>query len=211
MEQLVVERDRVTPNLKAHRTDEQLELYALDRLPESDKALLEEHLLVCVSCREKLDGIGDFAQGMRAAGAQSVSPPAAPTLRPGWRAWLQRPVVSMSLAFALLILVIGIFSIGRTELPPVASLQLTAVRGPMPVTAAAQSYHLLLTDAPQDGGPFRIEVVNAARASVWSGVAAAGPTGAEIDFSRRLSRGDYFVRVNSADGKMLREYGFRVR
>lgn len=212
MGQLAVERDRVTPNLKVHGTDEQLELYALGRLPESEHALLEEHLLVCASCREKLDGIGDFALSMRAAGSQTVSPAVgAKTLSPQWSAFFRRPAVSMGLAFALLLLVLGIFSIGRKELPPSATLQLTAVRGAMPATVAARSYDLLVTDAPRDGGPFRIELVNTAGGNVWSGLVAAGSSGIDVKVPQPLAQGDYFMRLISADGKTLREYGFRVK
>jgi hypothetical protein len=210
MGQLVVEREGVRPDLAAHKTDEQLELYALGRLPGAEHARLEEHLIVCAACREKLEGIGDFALAMREAGAPAVEPEWAP---PGSRlaSFFRRPAVSMALAFALLVLVLGIFSIGRTKLVPVASLQLRAARGAMDVTVAAQSYDLQLADAPREGGPFRVEVVNAAGGIVWSGLAAAGPSGVEVRVAQSLGQGDYFVRVFSADGKTLREYGFRVR
>ncbi len=210
MEQLVVEREEVRPDLNAHRTDEQLELYAMGRLSESEHARIEEHLIVCAACREKLEGIGDFALGMRAAGEQLADPQSSEA---GSRltAFLRRPAVSMALAFALFLLVLGIFSMGRTKLAPVASLRLTAVRGAMPVTVAARAYDLLLTDAPRDGGPFRVEVVNPTGGRMWSGLAAAGPSGVEVNVPQSLTQGDYFVRVFSADGKPLREYGFRVR
>lgn len=74
MEQLVAEERGAEPDLK-HTTDEQLELYALTRLADSELALLEEHLLICASCREKLDAIAQFAAGMRDAGAKPVPVP----------------------------------------------------------------------------------------------------------------------------------------
>lgn len=191
--------------------DEQLELYALGRLAESEQVFLEEHLFVCASCREKLDGIGDFVQGMRGAGTQTeTTAVGARFFSPGWAAFLQRPAAAMALAFALLILVLGIFSIGRTKLVPVASLQLTAIRGTMPVTAPARTYDLLLYDVPLSASPYRVDVVDGAGGSVWSGLATAGQSGVEVNVPRHLAAGDYFVRVSAPDGKTLHEYGFRV-
>jgi anti-sigma factor RsiW len=106
----VVERgEGARDGLKAHGSEEKLELYALGRLPESENTILEQHLIVCAGCRERLDGIADFALGMRTAGAQVIRP-AWP--QPGHRlaGWLRRPAVSMALAFALLLLALGIFS-----------------------------------------------------------------------------------------------------
>jgi hypothetical protein len=76
-----------------HGTDDQLELYALDWLPDSALPQLEEHLLICAACRERLDEIGAFALGMREArGEESQS-------RISWFGWLRRPAVSMALGF----------------------------------------------------------------------------------------------------------------
>ena len=151
----MVEQDGVTPDLKLHSTDEQLELYALGRISDPDRVVLEEHLMVCESCRGRLDGIGSFAFGMQAAGIESMAKKekAIPSLMETVRPLLRRPAVSMSLAFLLLLVVLGIFSIGKNEVPAVATLQLTATRGAMPVTVPARSYDLRLTDAPRDGAP----------------------------------------------------------
>ena len=212
METLVVERERLNAQLKVHGTEEQLELYALGRLPEAETNALEEHLLVCDSCRQRLDGTGDFALGMRDAGAPAVNPPAgAQAASRDWSAFFRRLAVSMALALALVLLVIGILSTGRAKLAPIASLELTAVRGAMVEAAPASSYSIHLKDAPSDGGPFKVEVVNAAGETIWSGLAESGPSGTVVTLAQSLKQGDYFVRLNTADGKALREYGFRVR
>jgi len=51
----------------SHQPDDRLELYALGRLPEADLAIVEEHLLVCTSCQERLDELELFAIAMRQA------------------------------------------------------------------------------------------------------------------------------------------------
>lgn len=218
MEQLVVDQARLQRDLNAHGTDAQLELYALRRLPEPELGALEEHLLICVSCREKLDGVSDFVLGIRDAAAPSVMSPTEPggviwaglPLNSRLASFVRRPAVSMALAFVALLLVIAIFS-NRNQLAPVASLQLVATRGAMPVTVPARSFDLNLTDAPREGGPFRVEVLNAAGATAWNNLAESTPSGVEVKINQPLRYGDYFVRLYSPSGTLLREYGFRIR
>jgi hypothetical protein len=193
-----------------HGTEDQLELYARGRLTESDLPVLEEHLMICTTCREKLDEIGDFALGMQEASAKQAAP------RPVWMGWglasfFRRPAFSMALAFVALLVVVGVFSNGRTTFAPSASLQLTAMRGEMPSTIPAREFDLTLSDGPREGGPFRIEVLNATGASVWGGLAESGPAGVRFKLTQRLAQGDYFVRLYAASGQILREYGFRIR
>jgi len=184
-----------------HGTDDRLEQYALGRLPDFDVPLLEQHLTICAACRERLDGIENFAMGMKEALNTNPRP------RPDWFGWLRRPVVSMGLTFAALVVLAGIFSNAGMKFAPTASLQLTAMRGEMPSTVPAREFDLSLVDAPREGGPFRVEVVNASGVRMWSGLAADE----HFKVQQRLGPGDYFVRLYAASGKMLREYGFRIR
>jgi anti-sigma factor RsiW len=50
-----------------HISDDDLELYGLDRLAGVDAASAEEHLLVCQECREHLAGWDEYVRSMRAA------------------------------------------------------------------------------------------------------------------------------------------------
>jgi hypothetical protein len=216
MEQRVADQKGIQPGRSVHGTDEQFELYLLNRLPESDLALLEEHLFICAACREKLDGVGDFVLGMREAPRQLLLV-TAPAIWPGWRipsqlgSFFRRPAFSMGLAFATLLIVVAIFSSVGNRFPLRASLQLTATRGEMPFIVPARTLHLMLSDGPREGGPFRVDVLNAMGLSMWAGLADSSPGGVEVNVAQPLPQGDYFVRLYSPAGKMLREYGFRVR
>jgi anti-sigma factor RsiW len=53
-----------------HIDDDRLELYALNRLPEPEAAPVEEHLLVCEECRERLAGWDVYVVAMRGAMAR---------------------------------------------------------------------------------------------------------------------------------------------
>jgi hypothetical protein len=203
-----------------HGTDEQLERYSLGSLSDSDLPELEAHLLMCSACRERLNGIEDFSIAMRDALSEEFAieavPPENAASRGGWFKWdlpsiLRRPAFSMALGCVALIVALFIFSHGRTKFAPSASLQLTAMRGEMAATNPARELDLTLLGGPRAGGPFRIEVVNAAGTTLWRGPAIDRPAGLQFKLMQPLVPGDYFVRLYSADGKEQREYGFRIR
>ena len=133
----------------------------------------------------------------------------------GWSGWLRRPAVSMALAFLVLILAIGFFSNRPASIAPSVSLQLSADRGEVPSTAPGRQFDLGLPNAPGEGGPFRVEVVNAMGVSMWSSLVSANPSGApsgmHINVTQQLLPGDYVVRLHAVDGSVLRDYPFRVR
>ncbi|HVV44179.1 MAG TPA: hypothetical protein VHC72_03215 [Bryobacteraceae bacterium] len=206
-----------------HATDDQLELYALGRAPASDIPPLEQHLLICTACQERLDNLAAFADGMRDALADY-----SPEVRPRLSAaeWLRRadipariafwlpprtsPWVSMTLGCAALVIIGGIVAHDKTGTAEAATLQLTAVRGEMPITVPAREFDLALTDSPREGGPYRVQILNVTGALVWQRVMESAPAGLRVRLKRRLPPGDYFVRLYSPADVMLREYGFRV-
>jgi predicted anti-sigma-YlaC factor YlaD len=50
-----------------HVTDDSLELYAMQALPQSDAIPMEEHLRICPDCRERLQAEIEFVAAMRGA------------------------------------------------------------------------------------------------------------------------------------------------
>ena len=188
-----------------HSTDDQLEYYALGRLADTAIPILEEHLTVCALCQKRLDEIENFALGMQQV-LREPAPEAA-----GFFDFLKKPAFALSFA-AVAVMAIAVFVMnGRTKLAPAASLQLSAMRGEMPVSEPARETDLTLIDAPQVGGPFRVEVVDAMGNPQWSGVAASAPGGISVKVQRNLRPGDYFVRLYGAGNQVMHEYGFRVR
>jgi anti-sigma factor RsiW len=192
----------------SHQTDEQLELYALARLPEPEAAILEEHLLVCAACQERLDEVEAFALAMR----EALATEPATAGRTGWLEWL-RPMLSPPWAFAgaagLTVLVFGaltLFHSGR-GVAPIASLQLTAMRGEVQAIGRARETDITLTDSPVKAG-LGVEVVDSSGALVWSGV--VGLDAGKVKIARQLAQGSYFVRLYDGPGTLLHEYGFRV-
>lgn len=189
-----------------HQPEEQLELYVLGRLPESEAALVEEHLLACDSCRESAEELQEYAVAMRSALEEPV--PVRETSP--WLAWLRQPRFVLGTAFAALLVAIGISWFGGTaRVPAMATLELAAMRGEMPSVAQAKSTTLKLLDAPSGSETLRLELVDGTGAGIWTGNSPA-VTPLEATIPQRLSPGDYFVRLYNPTGKLLHEYGFRV-
>jgi hypothetical protein len=186
-----------------HGTDGQLELYALGRLGESEAASLEGHLLVCDICRQRLDEAEAFSVSIREA--LRMDPPPAEALSRDWFAWLRQPRFALAAALAVIVIGAIVFSYNRISFAPPASIQLTALRGEMATAPPTGEIDLTLTDAPSDGKPFRLEVVDSSGGPIWSG------TGTEARIHRRFRPGVYFVRLYSARADLLREYGFVVK
>lgn len=198
------------PQQSPHETDEQLELYALRRLPDERIEAVEEHLLVCEVCQERLNDVEAFATAMRdAIGTEPVLVPRQP-----WFQWLRTPAMAWGGAFAIVIVAIGLYMSQNPRvsrggvIAPVASFQLTAMRGEMPSMPPALETDITLTDLPAGNG-LRAELVDASGGAVWNGDVA--PTGGHIRISKQLAQGTYFVRLYDGSGKLLHEYGFRVQ
>ncbi len=54
-------------DLSEHVSQDALEQYAMETLPESEIEPLEEHLLVCEPCQDRLTHIDQFIAALRAA------------------------------------------------------------------------------------------------------------------------------------------------
>jgi hypothetical protein len=198
-------------DLNFHGTDDQFEGYILGRMSDLDIPVFEEHLILCSACRERLDSTEHFVLGIRQVLAAEPVLTNSSSPVSDWFAWLRRPGFSMAIALIAIAGVIALYSTGRTKFMPVATLELTAIRGEIPVSAPARELDLTLSDAPQQGGPFKVEVVDATGVALWNGMTGSGPAGVQVKAQQRFGPGQYFVRLYSASGQLLHEYGFRIR
>jgi hypothetical protein len=197
-----------------HGTDNQLEAYALGQLATSDQPgleTLEEHLMICSTCRDRLDGIEAFTSGMKDAfGPRSAI---AISKQRDLFAWLPWPRASIALVLLAIAAIIAIYSRGQTQFAPVANLQLSATRGEMPVAAPARELDLTLVNVPLEGQNFRAAIVKATGGAVWSGQARHNDTAGslQVKAQQRFESGVYFLRLYGSTGDVVREYGFRIR
>ena len=190
-----------------HESDDQLELYALDRLPDAAIERIEEHLILCDPCRNRLEDVGSFALTMR----QALKNPAPVRVvrRTGWmEGWQLRFAFGGAIAFALVLGVLAYRNTANLNLPPVATLTLTAMRGAVTPAAHARALDVTLSGTPV--GPFSVEVTDAAGKTVWSGAAEIRDSSARVRIAQELAPGSYFVRLRRPGGALLTEYGFSV-
>ena len=55
------------PDADRHIDDDDLERYVLDQLSEAEAAPIDEHLLVCQECQDRLAQVNQRVQAMRAS------------------------------------------------------------------------------------------------------------------------------------------------
>ena len=191
-----------------HESDDQLELYALDRLDDTAVERIEEHLIICGRCRSRLEDAGLFARAIQQA-LRNPAPLEMPR-RLGWfEGWHLRFALGGALAFALLLGVLAYRNASHVSLPPVATLTLSAMRGDSPAVSPAKELDLTLLGATV--APLNVELVDASGQGVWSGPAEIRNETAHVRVARALSPGTYFARLRTPAGELLHEYGFEVR
>ena len=185
-----------------HPSEDQLEEYAFGRLHDPQAAPLEEHLLICVSCQDRLHEVDEYIRLMKTAAA--LEPRRATT---GWRFWIGAAALCAS---AILVLIMMVPRIPAGKPVPVS---LVAFRGGVEMAHAKAGRRLDLTIDLSDVSPspaYRVQVVDAVGKEEWGGSAAASGGKLVVHVSRSLDRGVHWVRLSSERGELLREFGLRA-
>jgi len=200
------------PPKSGHALEEELEQYCLGDLTEPRLGRLEEHLLLCEACRERLTETENFVAAMRQAGRQLSAEgegkrAAAAGAGASWRnSWPGR-VAPALLAAALVVCAAVWFSHHFSAPAPMPfAVELAALRGGARGEAPADRPLLLKLDLTglADDELLSGEVVDAAGTRV-ARFSAAAPR------LQPLAPGGYFVRIYQRSGELLREYSLTVK
>ena len=199
---------------QGHPEEDYLERYVMKTCSERELDAIEEHLLICEQCRDRLDYAEEWVSLMKSA------LPLGPTRKkePHWHILIgqlfTRPV-SLATGCAAMAAIFLAAPLLLREPPGLEELiSLSASRGgPEQATQAADSHRLLrlrldLTDLV---APLQGQVVDEVGGIVWTQtISAWNPN---LKLVRPLQPGMYWVRVNSgaSDHRTLREYSLRVR
>ena len=196
-----------------HIDDETLDRYALGKLSEDDAAPIEEHLLVCHACQDRLDRADSFIGAFREAAPLVPEPEAAGV--PWYRRIPQIPKsvwVPALAAVALLAIVVQTPpSLDRTQ-----AVELRTFRG-AEAGAEVESGSLLQlrlgTEGLKDGQPYRVEIVNSRGTRIWYGVVSWADGTAGVHVPKLLGAGQYWVRLYNVhpESDLVREYRLKVR
>lgn len=189
------------PSIECHLKDDDVERYSMRVMSEDQSEPIEEHLLICASCRNRVEEHDFYFQGMRRA-----APAAEVTGEPG-RLLMMRPVW---LATAASMLLAGGIAI-RTGIhsPAPQAVRLEAMRG-IGAKAAADRPLLLQPDlhALPAYSDYRLEIVNEIGGRVFDTRIKAAEPQATVP---GVPKGVYFIRLYSPSGELLREYGVDTR
>jgi len=201
------------PSVPVHPTEDLLEEYSLGRVLEPALAPLEEHLLDCTLCQDRLLAVDEYTALMK-AGIAAIERERADT-----RSFprFAIPGIPILFAAAVMFLLVGVtigWRFAAASASPVTAVNLTALRGGDGdgVARAPLGRPLELTVDRTDLPPaliYRLEVVSSSGDRLWSGAAQVEPQSLSARVTIRLAAGPYWVRLYS-DDKLRREFGLRV-
>lgn len=204
-----------TKIMNSHLSEDALELYSLGRLAESELDGVEEHLLVCSHCQDRLAETDDFVKAVRSATAELEQHPVE-----SWRSKVARlfeipkPVWAAGGALAAAALLMPVF---RPGLESPAVVDLASYRDAAAATAqvpAGKPLELRLATAGIDVNDAAVvEIVNTAGARKWEGHPSRNGAAWMVKVPVKLDAGQYWVRIYSDGGKsdLAREYSLLAR
>lgn len=203
------------PTNNQHVGEADFESYSMHALSREASARVEQHLLICETCRERLMEMDEYVAAMKDAARdlprQSVAPEAAP--EPARRRWRWPRLIPAFAAVAAIAIAVVALPLTRHATPAPFAVSLRTMRGPA-TQAQAPSRRPLALQLDLTGlaasPSYRIEMVDRSGKRVWQG-AIANPAAAASVTVPPQKRGMYFVRVALPSGETLREYGLEIR
>jgi hypothetical protein len=202
-----------------HPPEEVLERYSMasavetlqSALDEEERDRVEEHLLLCESCRKQLDACDQWVALMKAAAVPEMQGHLSP---PVWQRWWQAlsgglgpwPALAGGLAMLIAAIWISPAFLAGDPTGVAQPVSLSALRGNDLRAEVHAGTALNLTFEDYDIAGSSVAVVNPNGALVWSGILKGNAV-----LVPSLKKGTYWVRLNAAgSGETIKEYGLRV-
>lgn len=196
-----------------HLDGDVLEQYAMGALSEAASETLEEHILICEVCQNRLEETETYVRSMRGALQKLEQERREHPILDWLRGLFGMPSIAWgATAVAGCAAVVLLAAIFRTGGGPPVAVALSATRGASAVISATGPIDL---DLDAEGLPetsYHLEVVDANGKSVWTQPSAAWEKGQiRARIGRRLGRGQYFVRAIPSGGASPREYSLEIK
>jgi len=204
-----------------HVPEDILERYALGQIPDEDSVGVEEHLLVCEDCQDRLQTTDEFVLAMRQAAMKMVNQPRSrferfTAMLAGFRrGWL--PVYAAGFAVAALAVVIVSTMRPPDRLGEPQLVALRSIRGedPAGISRALAGKPLVLRldlTGIEALDAYRVEIVNARGDRVWDSMARPEGNTLATPVGTALKAGRHWVRLYAQllRQQLLREYGLTV-
>lgn len=190
-----------------HIQDDLIERYSMDRLTEPELSEVEEHLLTCTQCQERVEAEDRFTRAARAALSRPESAVSEP--KPSWQPMRNR---WLGLAFAGALALLMYFLLPtRTRTTQSQTVQLMAVRGTGDAGRARTGIPLLLEldTASLQPGAYSANVTDAAGNSIWKKDVTVSGSRLDVRVDASLTAGKYWVHLyNGSD--LIREFSLLV-
>jgi hypothetical protein len=191
----------------AHIREDVLERYAMGKLPDAAVPNVEEHLLLCVTCQERLSEADEFVAVFRTAATHVMAHPTR-----WWRRIPSVPGLAWAGAAAVAVLFVALGGISHRTNGAPATVVMHAMRGPESTARvpAGRSAVLVFPGVAAEAGRYDVQIVNPDGDTVAQADAQIvdGRTTLTAD---RLARGRYWVRLYRKHGReLIAEYGLRA-
>jgi hypothetical protein len=194
-------------DIPSHLNAEDLERYSMGTCPREETDRIEEHLLTCDGCQNRLRETDAYLFAMRTSSEQ-LRRDEKSAIKREWRIPVWFPV--MATVACGIVLVVATPRFTRPPGPAVA-VSLTALRSGGAGNSAPSGRELVLhpdLNGLAEASSYRLEIVNSTGQPVRQGKLTRTQNGIQV---RGLGAGLYFVRVYLPAGELLREYGLRIQ
>ena len=194
-------------DIHCHVDAEDLERYSMGTGSPEATPLIEQHLLTCGACQERLLETDDYLRAMRTSAKQLRWDGEAAKGR-AWEIPSRFPAL-LAVACGIVLVVAAPRFIRPAE--PLVAVSLTALRGDGAGNSAPSGRELMLhpdLTGLAEGSWYRLEIVDETGRAVRQGKLTQAQKGIQVP---GLGSGLYFVRVYLPAGELLREYGLRIR
>jgi hypothetical protein len=210
-----------------HPSEEILENYVLGRVGAPDIEPIEEHLLVCPHCQERLSEADHYVLAMRDAARLLLTERTGPVPEAPRSLWGRRkPALHWGMrwlwpagavAFAALALSVAVpRQLSQRTAPQDVALTVSRGAAPQLLTQVAAVHPLRLdidlTEIPP-ASSYRLDLVNDDGQVVWSGTGVGVKNELHFTPSRLLPPGKYWARLYAVSdaSRLVREYGVEAR
>jgi len=206
----------MTRDIGPHVADDVLEKYVMNTLSEQDVGPVEEHLLVCPACQDRVLETEEFIQVTKAALRDSQRRPAVRAARASGHdgilhSWFTLPLLSAVVAAVVLGFVLPRHSVIPQTAPN--EVRLFAMRGSDSLVHAQAGEPLTVNLEASELSPavrYRVTVVDSAGKQVWTGMAGQIGRDIRISLDPAPHPGRYWFRVYR-DNDLVREYGLELQ
>ena len=210
-------------SLSSHIEEEVLEAYSLGRIADREAAGLEEHLLLCSACQERLEQTDDFVRAFRVAvhGLAPTTEYKRPSAAGRVWNWLAAGLSPAPMAAVVAVTAMAVVALAPrpadSQAAP-AAIRLQALRGNGVSLSheypANRRLQLELDTKALSGDAYRVEVSDSQGQRLWQSQASVPVQDGliRVSVTRTMPSGLCWVRLyDPQSGQLAREFGFRTR